>query len=406
MRLSVATNFDDELIWKIKDFPVEEVYGKLPRDFVGGGRSSYMLSPLSGKRIVRHISHAHKYGIKFNYLLNSACLNNLEFTRFGQKSLNRLLTWLTEIGVDSVTVSLPFLLEIVKKRFPGLHVRVGVFAQIDSVPKAKHWEELGADCICLDSLLVNRDFYTLKIIRQAVKCDLQLLVNNNCLAPCPFSPYHMTMLSHSSQSNHRTRGFVIDYCFLKCSLMKLKDPVNYLRSDWIRPEDLHYYEELGYDNFKLVERNAPTPIMVERVRAYAERRYKGNLLNLIQPFAYKDGISSNGHHNRVTLWALRFFLRPSLVNPFRLRKILELARKRLVNKTSSDVPPVYIDNERLNGFLTFFLNESCRNKDCHVCQYCHELANKAVKIDPQYQKMCLDGYQEIMEDIYSGKMWQ
>lgn len=40
MKLSVATNFDDRLIDKLKDYPVYEVYGKLQQDYVGGGRPS------------------------------------------------------------------------------------------------------------------------------------------------------------------------------------------------------------------------------------------------------------------------------------------------------------------------------------------------------------------------------
>jgi len=53
------------------------------------------------------------------------------------------------------------------------------------------------------------------------------------------------------------------------------------------PEDLSLYEEMGYDRFKVVERDLPTPVMVSRVRAYAERRYDGNLLDLVQPYAFQ-----------------------------------------------------------------------------------------------------------------------
>ena len=35
---------------------------------------------------------------------------------------------------------------------------------------------------------------------------------------------------------------------------------NFLRANWIRPEDLHLYEEIGYENFKIVERNTPVPV--------------------------------------------------------------------------------------------------------------------------------------------------
>ena len=66
--------------------------------------------------------------------------------------------WLCGIGVETVTVSSPFLLRIVKTRYPGLKVRISVFAGVDRVRKAQMWEEMGADGIVLDSLLVNREF--------------------------------------------------------------------------------------------------------------------------------------------------------------------------------------------------------------------------------------------------------
>ncbi len=50
----------------------------------------------------------------------------------------------------------------------------------------------------------------------------------------------MVALSHASQAGHPSGGFLLDYCFLRCTRMKLADPVNYIRSDWIRPEDLHF----------------------------------------------------------------------------------------------------------------------------------------------------------------------
>jgi hypothetical protein len=72
------------------------------------------------------------------------------------------------------------------------------------------------------------------------------------------------------------QGLPVDYCSLICNDLRLREPVNYLRANWIRPEDLPIYEEMGYHNFKIVERNTPTAILLERVKAYANRRYDGN----------------------------------------------------------------------------------------------------------------------------------
>jgi collagenase-like PrtC family protease len=93
-------------------------------------------------------------------------------------------------------------------------------------------------------------------------------VNNSCLQSCPYTAYHKVTLAHASQAGHASRGFFVDYCYLKCSFLKLLEPVNYIRSDWIRPEDLARYEALGYTTFKLTERNAPTEVMARRVKAW------------------------------------------------------------------------------------------------------------------------------------------
>lgn len=81
MRLSVATNFDNQLIYEVKRYPVYELFGKLPSDFFGGGRASYMLSPLKKRGLEEHVREVHQNGLQFNYLLNPACMDNMEFTR-------------------------------------------------------------------------------------------------------------------------------------------------------------------------------------------------------------------------------------------------------------------------------------------------------------------------------------
>jgi len=401
MDLSVATNFDDALIEGLKAYPVHEVYGKLPRDAVGGGRSSYMLAPLSKRRLAEHVQFARNCGIRFNYLLNAACMDNKEITRQGQRQIRKLLDWISEIGVTAVTVANPLLLKLIKQNYEHLYVRISVFAAIDHVRKAKFWEALGANELCLDSLTVNRDFEALRSLRKSLTCDLELLANNNCLMSCPMSPTHMNLLSISSQAGHASQGFVLDYCMLECSKMKLKDPVNYIRSDWIRPEDLHLYETLGYERFKLVERNLPTPVMLRRVKAYAERHFDGNLLDLIQPYGFKDRQTFNAHR---WLHRFSFLFKPRKINPLKLRHFVALCQKKGM-LSSIEEPPVTIDNRQLDGFLDYWMECNCRNVECSECQYCHTVANRAVHIKPQYQKECLDLHEHLDQDMMTGRMW-
>lgn len=404
MKFSVATNFQPDLIAAIKGYPVAELFGKLPSDSVGGGRASFMLAPLGQEQFRAHVREAGKNGIGFNYLINPACMDNREFTRQGQAALDQLLDLVDGCGVTAVTVSLPFLLPIIKKRHPRLKVRVGVYARVDCVAKALFWEDLGADCITLESIAINRDFDMLQAIRQAVQLELQLIANSNCMIFCPLSGQHMVNLSHASQKGHASRGFMIDYCALRCSAQKLADPSLYLRSEFIRPEDLGSYTELGFNSFKILERGAPTPVLAERVRAYSEGRFSGNLLDLIQPYGYKrEPGKGKGRLSGLRRFA-RYFLRPGVINFAGLVRLKRLAEKRgLIEELEGT--PVYLDNGKLDGFLAGFRGIDCRKTDCARCGYCASWTDKAVRVDPLYRDEMLRLYRDAFDEMYSGELW-
>ncbi len=404
MQLSVATNFDDELIRQVRDYPVTEVFGKLPRDFVGGGRPSYMLSRLSSRRFQGHVRLARTLGIEFNYLLNAACLDNLEFTRRGQRAIDRILMWLGESGVASITVSVPYLLELIKHRFPQFKVKVGVFARVATVQQAKFWEALGADCITLDPLTVNRDFKTLVAIRASVACDLQLIANSDCLLFCPLAGYHMVGLSHASQRQHGA-ALPLDYCFLACTAAKLDDPVHYVRSNWIRPEDVARYEAIGYSRLKILERGAPTRVMVQRVGAYAMRHYDGNLLDLIDPLAGRHSaeLARNAARGLLSCW--RDVWTSPLASLRRWRALRRLVSIRL-QQTDPTQPGVCVDNRKLDGFLEQFPTAAtCGSRDCHLCGYCQPWANRVVTVDPDYQARYRKAEWPLREGLRDGTLW-
>ncbi len=406
MRLSVATNFDPALVLGLRDYPVVELFGKLRQDAVGGGRAPYQLSKISRRQLAEHVALARKYGMGFNYLLNASCLGNREITSRGQRELEQLLGWLCDIGVESVTLASPLLLRMIKARYPQLRVRISVFAGIDRVRKAQMWEEMGADVLMLDSILVNREFDTLRSIREGVSCDLELMANNNCLSGCALSPMHMNALSHAGQKWHGNKGFLIDWCFLKCTEMKLRNPVDYLRSEWIRPEDTPLYEAMGLDLFKIAERDIPTAQMLMRVKAYSERRYDGNLLDLIQPYGFTGHPKTDRYYRGTLGRILRYLVRPNLVNPLKLRPLKKLAELRGMSAPVSSEPPVYIDNRALDGFIERFKTKGCIDQDCKSCRWCHDFADKAVRLNETHRRQALELYDELFESIESGDLWR
>lgn len=393
MKFSLPCNWQKDLVPDIKKYnEITQVYGKLAIDFIGGGRATFTLPSVRKASVKEYIREVHKAGFKFNYLLNSVCLGNVEWTAFGQKKIARLIDWLVDIEVDAVTVSIPYLLEWIKKRRPHLKVEVSSLVRINSVKRAKYWEELGADNITLSFIDVNRNFPLLRQIRKNVKCELQLIGNLLCLYNCPFFEYHAVLPSHSSQSEHCSRGFTVDYCSINCGYRKIKHPVEFIRSLWIRPEDLHLYEAIGIDRIKLVDRSMTTSALSLIINAYSQRHYEGNLLDLF--YSPSKAIMLQKLN---LLHKIKYLFRPFSINLFRFLNI-----KNLIFDDKS----IYINNRSLDGFIEHFLTNDCSLVSCEECGYCDEVSRRAIKIEKAYQERSIKESERFLESMNSGSLFR
>ncbi len=384
MRLSVGTNFDNELLLRLKSTKVANVFGKLSQDIIGGGRPSFSLPDVSRQQLAEHVKIAHDSGFEFNYLLNAACLDNLEFTQKTNKEIMDLIDWLCEIKVDWVTVSLPYLLDVVKSRAPQIKISLSTFANVDTVQKAMLFESMGADEITLPEGL-NRNFELLKRLRDNLKCDLQLIATNVCMAGCPHRNTHMNFQSHASQESHESKGSSLDYSMLKCTQLSVSNPVEIIKSPWIRPEDLHHYEKIGIDKFKITERMKHSDAIVSIVKAYDARRYDGDLGRLLNFRVRSDYIRPNAK--------LLKSLEPNQVATLLECRDLLFARK------------ITIDNRKLDGFLESIIKNQrdCRNTLCgKECLHCDKYAKAALEFNKDYDEVLLKRYQDIFNKLASG----
>lgn len=394
MKLSIPCNWDFKLIDDTKKDAVDEFYGKLSKDVIGGGRMAFTLPSISKQYVANYVKKIHQHNLKFNYLLNSTCLGNIEWSRAGQREICRFLDWLLSINVDSITVSMPYLLQLIKERYPRFKVYISNQVGISSLMEAKYWQDLGADRLTLSVHKVNRDFKLLVAMKRSLKCQIQLIVNLHCLKDCPFWLYHGTSSSHSSQLGRGSNRLVIDYSFIMCSLMRLKDPVEFLRSGWIRPEDIRYYEEIGIDRFKLVNRTMPTDDIVSIIKAYTNRRHEGNLLDL-----FSDPTRTLILQKQNLLHKIKYFFHPLSINMSRL-----MEAKKLIGQTG-----IYIDNRSLDEFIKYFLEEgqNCNFDSCFNCNYCNEAAKKAVRITDRNALIDLiDKYENFLAGLISGRIFR
>ncbi|PVU68210.1 peptidase U32 [Sulfolobus sp. SCGC AB-777_G05] len=255
------------------------------------------------------------------------------------------------MGVDGFIVALPYLLFLIKSEHPDIEVSISSFARVNHIRKIEEYINLGANTIILDED-ANRNFQLLESASKLARkhgVDLELIVNNTCLWGCPYKLTHDQVSSYLSASDG-VKGVWFEYPILFCATEVRNDFANIIRMRWIRPEDLILYEELGIDRFKIAGRNKTTEWLVRAVKAYSERSYEGNLLDIV---SYVQG--------RATITALR--------------KIGHSQDYEILKK-------VYVNNKAFPQYwLRYFKYNRCEERSCEECKYCDTIAEMVVTID-------------------------
>lgn len=382
-RFTVAFNGDQQLIPALSNLPgVESIFGKMSQDVVGGGRPSLALADLDAIALRAAVLLAHQSGLRFYYVLNSPCMGNLEFSRATNQKINALLDLIADSGVDGVVVSMPYLLALIKKRYPKLLVSISTFVGITTSQKAVMWEDQGADRLIL-GIDVNRNRRLLEQIRRAVKCELELFANAMCLYQCPFGSAHSACNGHASSSADILKGFNVDYHSYQCSERRLSKPSEFIRGRFIRPEDVKAYEDIGIDVLKISDRLRSTSWIIRAASAYSGRHYDGNLADIIS-YPVFSGKGDQPHTN-----AARYLARS---------KHASLALLKVMQGIVECTTPVHIDNRKLDGFLDHYFSHDCENAICGTdCRYCETVASRVVSFDGNKLDVCLSHIRQLTD---------
>jgi len=287
LQYSIATSWSDVLLSELVSLNqayrhtcFAEIYGAHQTNITGHGRPAYRLPQVDPDVFERHVGRARELGLRFNYVMNAPGFGGREQDPGWLREVSSFLAYLAGCGVSGVTVAHPVLLQFVKREFPDFRLNVSLIAGVDTVAAARKFEDMGVDVINLNPFTINRDFDSLRAIRQAVRCELELYANIPCLDHCPRRAAHYEYSGRASQETGNPE-ISQDPFLMRCSYTFLSEPVEFLRSPFIRPEDVSTYREAGMDILKLSDRTESTEFLLKTARAYAEEKYEGNLFDLI-----------------------------------------------------------------------------------------------------------------------------
>ena len=337
---SVPSDFKIETIDKyyelnnsFEDSQVIETYGQLTSaGIVNSGRVTDVLPEVDAESLESYVAYSNKKGIVFNYTLNPACFGNIEFTEEGIEKIFNLLVLLKSIGIDSLTITSPQMMEMVKATGLDFAIKSSAICEVTSPTKALFYKKLGVQRVVVDPD-ITRDFQKLRNISNVFGSGVEIIINNVCYKNCAYKMFHYNHEAHCTKDNLSQQ--VRNYFFNRCSMQKADRFENSIKLNWIRPEDLKYYINSGIHYFKLQGRqNVIYGDTVKTLIHYFNESFDGNLFDLITLFAPYNSFQ-----------------------PF-------------------------IDNKKLDGFVkTFYDNPSFCSDTCDSCKYCESYAKKSMDFD-------------------------
>lgn len=263
----------------------------------------------------------HGSGIKLNLLWNSNCYGGKAVSAALEKQVCESVEYLiVNIGIEAVTTASLFIADIIKGRFPQIEVRASVNMGIGTISGIKYVLRY-FDSFYLKREL-NRSFDKIKVLHEYCKSEgkkLYMLANSGCLKNCSAHTFHDNLVAHEHELESKEitdsgfRGICWDYYSVSANHYSfLAD------SSWVRPEDINAYTGL-VDGIKLATRAHRNPEKV--IKAYAERKFDGNVLSLSEPdFSGIYYIDNTLLHKK---WTRRFEEMPELEHQQYCREVLK-----------------------------------------------------------------------------------
>ncbi|MCL2457562.1 MAG: hypothetical protein FWF31_01670 [Desulfobulbus sp.] len=236
-----------------------------------------------------------KYALLNSRFYSPALLTDPDFIKSILDSLDQCL----DHGVlDGIVYCDHYLLQRLADESPEIAAQLEAVPSINTLPDSVH--KIGAQLtyigetgfkppgkIILDRSL-NRNLDELAKISLALHqvlpgIKLEALANEGCLPFCPFKLSHDSYIALANlECRDLTRHFNFE---IGCMRLLDEQPHRLLQSPFIRPEDIDLYL-YHVDTIKLCGRTLGADFLINAITAYRNRRYEGNLLDLMDATAW------------------------------------------------------------------------------------------------------------------------
>ncbi len=290
---------------KNNDLRISDLYGAVSNEIIHHGRNRDAVKNVNRKEAVNFKNYLKNKGIGFIYLLNAPFY--FDKSKETLLKVEEYLDWVVNVlNPEAVTIASHDLARFVRGKYKLIKIYISTIADVSNTEQYDNFMDVSPSRIVLQ-YDQNRNWKNLEKITkhsERVGAEIELMLNEGCLRNCANRQAHYEALGATKTGK--------DKKFLTtCNLRKILYPYEFLKSNYIRPENIKIYEDIGIKRFKITGRSKPARWLPETVHAYKNREYDGNLIRIL-------GIDPN---LKAEEW-------------------------------------IYINNSALNGFLKNFSNEN------------------------------------------------
>lgn len=261
---------------------IKEVFFAWP-----GVTASRPMAPWTPQRkelICADLKWCRENGIELDAIFNANCYGDIAISPELADHVTKMLGEMDARGLlpEHLTTTSPFIATVVRRRFPKIKLRVSVNVYAENVISLTYITDL------FDSFYAGMDRHRrldyVKMLHEWAKehgKSLCLYANSGCLRDCPFRQFHNNLHGHNRMGQSAAGEQFNFSTFLCRTNYERGNYADFLRANWLRPEELPEYERYA-DVVKLATRRHANPEAV--IRAYATYSYDGDLTKITDPF--------------------------------------------------------------------------------------------------------------------------
>lgn len=215
--------------------------------------------------------------VEFNYILNS--ISVIDYVE-RETLLVSHLEELRNRGVNTVTSAHPHMVPLLKKL--GFKIATSLVQNIRSEEDIMWAQRFGySRIICSDDL--NRRIGELKSRIAISMLPVEIVANNMCLPSCPLRHTHYSFesLIHNREMTNELRKCKKE--IVLCRSMWASEPSLFLKSGWVRPEDVEKYLEIGVNRIKIAGRDRDSKSLKQTFDYYLSGKCEAGVFDYLLP---------------------------------------------------------------------------------------------------------------------------